>query len=923
MTAEELLAAMVEPLPEDDGYCIIDPETRVITIPPEYQLLGVESDEKAERLYFKCPKIVGDDIDLSKLALRVNFRNAGQVVDQYLVDDVAVDGDNITFSWLLSRRVTQYEGDVNFIVCAVRVSGETITNEWNTTLATAQVLEGLEAEMVLPEEETDIVTQLLSLAETRLNDVKEATADANTAASNANQKAQEAENAAEDARAVTEQITKDSYLHTALQSFVDSVKATPTAYGNAIVKKIEGFIRQETTKGLNLMPLEITGKSFASVTVSNDGKDYRVMGENNTGGSGYVFFKIPLPLSELKGRKLYASNYSAETHGNGVNGLTIFEVHGTTVTTGVDLGANNFVTIPEQLREDTEYIAVLLYAKSYAPTTTNDGCTYKNLWLSLDEPLETWEPYTGGQPSPNPDYPMEVQGTGYRGFFDGRFEDGTYNSATGNPETGTNYIRCLNDIIYPLKSGDKIKFIYEKSVNIGICLFDKQGVLTYSSSDLSSEWEYTTTKDQEKFRFFILDKDGVNAETAKHLTITINGMYAICIRSHSPNLLDIRGKTGGASARASVSGETVQITTVEGSGNAPGVFFYLGPITKFLGKSIYIKADKMESTHSAEGKASCRMVIRSVKGGTNVQSYGIYQNTKAGTWMLSAEIPADLDLSTVTELCLQMYVGDGSTQVAVGETAIFENVMVCEEKTDEYHPYQSNVTYIPVDYPLFEGDKIVQRNGEYKLLRKMGFAVFDGDEDPVNPIYVDGVGFGCTMAQNVNIDESKKVYSNTFLQIEEWNNGSYGVSIIANLRNKQIVFTIPDEILGTSSSTGADEAKTKIKEFFKSNKTIVCYTLQTPTEEPLSPEAQKALHSIMATDEQTELTIVGVPADVGIQNQFLLPRNEDGALNTTAYCTSVKNKLTLDELLSQNLDARVNKLEIDNATLAEQTIMVE
>lgn len=166
MTAEELLATMTEPLAEDGTYCTIDPETRVITIPQEYQLLGVESDEKAERIYFKCPKIVGDDIDLSKLALRVNFRNAGQVVDQYLVDDVAVDGDNITFSWLLSRRVTQYEGDVNFIVCAVRVSGKTITNEWNTTLATSQVLEGLEVDTPEPtEEQSDVIAQLMQMVQ--------------------------------------------------------------------------------------------------------------------------------------------------------------------------------------------------------------------------------------------------------------------------------------------------------------------------------------------------------------------------------------------------------------------------------------------------------------------------------------------------------------------------------------------------------------------------------------------------------------------------------------------------------------------------------------------------------------------------------------------------------------------------------------
>lgn len=167
MTAEELLAAMAEPLAEDGTYCTIDPETRAITIPPEYQLFGVESDEKAERIYFKCPKIVGDNIDLSKLALRVNFRNAGQVVDQYLVDDVAVDGDNITFSWLLSRKVTAYRGTVQFIVCAVKVNDDaTITNEWNTTLAQAQVLQGLEVNTPEPtEEQSDVIAQLMQMVQ--------------------------------------------------------------------------------------------------------------------------------------------------------------------------------------------------------------------------------------------------------------------------------------------------------------------------------------------------------------------------------------------------------------------------------------------------------------------------------------------------------------------------------------------------------------------------------------------------------------------------------------------------------------------------------------------------------------------------------------------------------------------------------------
>lgn len=167
MTAEELLAAMAESLEEDGTYCTIDPETRVITIPPEYQLLGVENDKRVERLYFQCPKIVGDNIDLSQLQIRINYQNASSQKDQYIVDDVSADGDNITFSWLLSRKVTAYRGTVQFIVCAVKVNDDaTITNEWNTTLAQAQVLQGLEVNTPEPtEEQSDVIAQLMQMVQ--------------------------------------------------------------------------------------------------------------------------------------------------------------------------------------------------------------------------------------------------------------------------------------------------------------------------------------------------------------------------------------------------------------------------------------------------------------------------------------------------------------------------------------------------------------------------------------------------------------------------------------------------------------------------------------------------------------------------------------------------------------------------------------
>lgn len=170
MTAEELLAQMeseIMPLSvESPDKCVIDRESREIVIPETYQILGVESDEKVERIEFQCPKIVGDNIDLSQLQIRINYQNAGNEKDQYIVDDVAENGDNITFSWLLSRKVTRFKGAVQFIVCAVEVSGQTVTNEWNTTLSQAEVLEGLEVETPSPSpEESDVIAQLMDLVQ--------------------------------------------------------------------------------------------------------------------------------------------------------------------------------------------------------------------------------------------------------------------------------------------------------------------------------------------------------------------------------------------------------------------------------------------------------------------------------------------------------------------------------------------------------------------------------------------------------------------------------------------------------------------------------------------------------------------------------------------------------------------------------------
>lgn len=139
---------------------LIDPSTRQFNIPGADLTFGVESDAGAARKHFRCPRYVGDNVDLASCFIRMNYRNANGEMDCYLVEDVAIEGDNVTFSWLLTQKVTMYKGQVKFVVCAV---GPDQKVEWHTTLGSGMVLEGLEPTHNVVADTTDVVAQLIAM----------------------------------------------------------------------------------------------------------------------------------------------------------------------------------------------------------------------------------------------------------------------------------------------------------------------------------------------------------------------------------------------------------------------------------------------------------------------------------------------------------------------------------------------------------------------------------------------------------------------------------------------------------------------------------------------------------------------------------------------------------------------------------------
>lgn len=151
-------------------YIVINDDLRTMAIPSSITLLGVESDDDVNKIPFQMPKEYCG-FDLSTFEARINYMNANGDGDVYIVDDLEVDGDDpslMNFTWLVGRNACAYKGNVQFVVClklfATDGSGD-VEQEFNTTVYSLPVLQGLETTEAVVQQNADVIEYLLNLLE--------------------------------------------------------------------------------------------------------------------------------------------------------------------------------------------------------------------------------------------------------------------------------------------------------------------------------------------------------------------------------------------------------------------------------------------------------------------------------------------------------------------------------------------------------------------------------------------------------------------------------------------------------------------------------------------------------------------------------------------------------------------------------------
>ena len=175
----ELLLSNILSEDENNGPVILTVNENTRTIEYDGELiLGVEDDDRAKKIHFKMPKLVGTDdlIDASSSSVEISviFKNAIANVYKHQCTDITVDGDFVTFTWLLTRMVTEAKGNVSFIVCVQNMGTDTdgnpvILNEWHTTPFVGTVLVGIDTDHNTPEV---IVPYSTATTAKLINDIK-------------------------------------------------------------------------------------------------------------------------------------------------------------------------------------------------------------------------------------------------------------------------------------------------------------------------------------------------------------------------------------------------------------------------------------------------------------------------------------------------------------------------------------------------------------------------------------------------------------------------------------------------------------------------------------------------------------------------------------------------------------------------------
>lgn len=381
--------------------------------------VSVRGEQNAQFVGFQLPRY-DNAMDLSAQNLYIHYQTVYGGSDG-VPCNVSWSDNYVRMCWMIPGQATQQPEAIQMMIYATGTNSVGDRTIWKTLPATYTIHDGLEIGGGIPEPDQSWYEQFVQQMEGKVSTAQgyanDAQASKVAAAGSATAAAQSA-----DASAQALQENKD-YVESQKETFVGyNKRETDLKYANALIGSASGTGRvsvgdaweapipdlevagksdQFTTTGaqlFNASKIPVLTAGGATVVGTADG-GYRISGSGDLTSSFYETVKIT-DISMLKPGNIMLKSEAT------VPKLSIKLINSSSATL-LELSENQTKTITEDmLNTEGVYLQYMLYGPS--SRTITPGTYYPMLYQDGDG---TWEPYTGGQPSPSPDYPQEIVGT--------------------------------------------------------------------------------------------------------------------------------------------------------------------------------------------------------------------------------------------------------------------------------------------------------------------------------------------------------------------------------------------------------------------------------------------------------------------------------------------------------------------------------
>ena len=379
--------------------------------------ISVRGEQNAQFVGFQLPRY-DDGLDLTVQHLYIHYQTVygggdGVPCNVYWSDNY------VRLCWQVPAQATQEPGIIQMMIYATGTNsaGERVT--WKTLPASYTIHDGLEIGGGIPGPDQSWYEQFVAQMEGK---VSTAQGYANDAQASKTAAAGSATASAQSATASAQALADNkAYVESQKETFVGyNKRETDLKYANALIGsaadtmhvtvddaweapipglEIAGKSEQVVTTGAQLLDLSAVSKSAGGAVINTADGGYQISGTGalteafsasyqldylkNHLKPGNLILKSELTMPKLYVRIWDGSTVLAEMQGNSTKQIT-----------------------QEMINNENMRVECFLYGS--AGSIITPGTYHPMLYQDGDG---TWEPYTGGRPSPSPEYPQEIVST--------------------------------------------------------------------------------------------------------------------------------------------------------------------------------------------------------------------------------------------------------------------------------------------------------------------------------------------------------------------------------------------------------------------------------------------------------------------------------------------------------------------------------